>query len=387
MAPTKKNQPKSTVKKAAATRPRRGMPPRHNGPASSRKIESVESVESVGGAVDGGNQSNPSVAFRPFREKGLKLIHCEAVYNYLMEQKSKKTIKCADGRQIKTQGFEIGPIVFGLAQNQCVLYNQRIPLPTDHDEDSKWLKTISIERLNGLLASTGDFDVDSKYEEECIEHYVKTLIAAVNQKYVVGKDRLKNIEFFRAIVKEKLTHHEDGACIIAADLEEWAAAKQTIMMLAETTAASFKTLTEQTTMFAEETQKNFTLLSGAVATNKGDISNLKTEQGHLASRQDELEARLNAVFGTPAKAKAALVKKDWTSNSIDDMIDGQEDDFDGEDHKESRRTLFHGDEEEEEAKCPASPKATISSMSTTPSTPSWSFTSWFNGSGSASKKS
>jgi len=343
MAPTKKIAPKSTAKKApstakkaAAKRP--GLPPRHKGPTSSRKLP-----------TGGTTTTRPST-----NEKGLTKVHCHAVYQYLTapDQKMKKSIMCSDGRQIKNlQGFDIGPVVFGLPQDHCVLYNARIPLPTDHDEDGKWLKTIAIERLNGLLASTGEFDVDIKYEEECIEHYVKTLIAAVNKKYVVGKDRLKNIEFFRAIVKEKLTHREDGACVIAADHEEWAAAQQTIMMLAETqqqlaetTATSFKTLTE-------ETQKGFTLLSGAVATNKRDISNLKTGQGNLESAvatnkgdisnlktgHDELEARFNAIFGTPAKskAKAAFVKTDRTGNSIDDLINEQEDDFDGEEETNS----------------------------------------------------
>jgi len=397
MAPTKKTAPKSTakkapstVKKAAAKRP--GMPPRHDGPTSSRKISNA----AVGGAVGGsGPRRSPST-----NEKGLAKVHCHAIYQYLTDpdQKSKKTIKCADGRVIKNlQGFEVGPVVFGLPQDHCVLYNARTPLPTDHDEDGKWLTTISIERLNGLLASMGDFDVDSKYTEECIDHFVKALIAAVNKKYVVGKDRLKDVGFFHAIVKDKMTHHKDGVAMTA-DHEEWTAAQKAITMLAETTTSIASLANSMETNFAT-TEKNFTLLprgvvknlikisdlessvvtnrnnnisdlQSSVVTNRNNISDLQSGHSSLVSRQDSLEAqqealkaRLDAMFATPVKAKAAFAKKDRSDTSYDNLMKEEEDDFDADD-EEGTPT--------QDSKYPASPKATTPSPSSSaPSTPSW----------------
>lgn len=144
-------------------------------------------------------------------KKGLKKEHCKAVFNYLTNiakgQKPTARIHGADGWKIKNlPWFEFGSDVFGLPEEFCISYNTCIVLPTDDNVDCHWLQTIVIEWLNGYLPSMvhEGLEVDGQVENKCVEHFVKALIPAIYQKYVVGKDRLNKIEFFHCVVEAKL---------------------------------------------------------------------------------------------------------------------------------------------------------------------------------------
>ena len=257
------------------------------------------------------------------------------MYNYLTDENSKvtKTITCSDGRKLKVAGFEVGPPVFGLPQDHCILYHGRIPLPTDHDKDDKLLTIISNERLNGMLASTGGNDIKAEYEEVAIDHYVKALLVALNLKYVIGKNRLSNIEFFRAIVKKKMTHLKGGTISIAVNEEEWIAAKNVIASSAqaiEGNAQAIGSLTSTTKLLAEAVGEQSSSMKSLAET----VSTVATGQQKLVARQDQLEKRVDEVydylFGTPAKTKADFVKTDRSGNSFADLVNGAGDDFDEE---------------------------------------------------------